>query len=382
MRYTNNTDWKRLSSLLLLLLPGCVEDYNPPVTAAQTALLVVDGFINSKGVSTIKLSRTASLAATNVPPPETRALVYIEDEAGRQQQLFESSAGTYVSAPLTLDAAKKYRLHLRTASRQEYATDYQPVLTTPPIDKLYWTTDSDGATIRVDAQAPADASRFYRWDFTETWEFTSAFYSLLEYKGGRIVERTEQVYRCWRNENSTKVNVLSTKALSENTIRRHPIIVVPGTSVKLYYKYSILVKQRAQSREEYDYLTLLKKNTEDIGSIFGPLPVQLTGNVHALGNAGEVVIGFVGIGSEVQKRIFISRGELPKEWRPSSGLAEQCGAPDTVKSDDIMNFSGGNPQPIERLMIGQPRAGDYTAGSAPCVDCRLSGTNVEPSFWQ
>ena len=48
------------------------------------------------------------------------------------------------------------------------------------------------------------------------------------------------------------------------------------------------MKQRTQSKAEYDYLTLLKKNTEDIGSIFGPLPVQLTGNVHASGNADEL----------------------------------------------------------------------------------------------
>jgi len=375
-----NNGWMRLSSLLLLMLMGCVEDYTPPVTAAQTALLVVDGFINSQGVTTIKLSRTASLATTDVPPPEAAATLFVEDEAGRQQPLLETSPGTYASAPLTLDPTKRYRLHLRTASRQEYASDFQPVLTTPPIDNLYWITDGDNANIYVDAHAPADAARFYRWDFVETWEFTSAFFSGIEYKNGSIVPRTEDVYHCWKNDNSTKVNVLSTTPLNENVIRRHAITVVPNRSAKLYYKYSILVKQRAQSKEEYDYLTLLKKNTEDIGNVFGPLPVQLTGNVHALDNADEPVIGYVGIGAETEKRIFIGRSELPREWRPSAGLAEQCATPDTI--DNIREFSFGNPLPIRQLVLGEPKAGSYIAAGAVCVDCRLSGTNVRPSFWQ
>ncbi|QNE39758.1 DUF4249 domain-containing protein [Hymenobacter sp. NBH84] len=380
MRHAKNGGWKLLGFLLMLFLVGCLEEYTPPVTAAQTALLVVDGFINSQGITTIKLSRTASLTTTAAPPPETKATVFIEDAAGQRQTLPETSPGTYASAPLMLDPAKKYRLHLRTAAGPEYASDLQPVLTTPPIDNLYWTADGDGASIYVDAHAAANVPPFYRWDFVETWEFTSAFLTDIEYKNGRIVPRTEDVYRCWATANSTKINVLSTTTLSENTIRRHAITVVPRSSVKLYYKYSILVKQRVQSKEEYDYLTLLKKNTEDIGSIFGPLPVQLTGNMHALANADEPVIGYVGVGAETQKRIFISRGELPREWRPSAGLAEQCTTPDTI--DDVRRFNGGNPLPIRRLEAGEPRAGSYLGAGAVCIDCRLSGTNVRPSFWQ
>jgi len=379
MRRAKKSGWKQLGSLLLLLLVSCVEDYNPPIAATQTALLVVDGFLNSQGVTTIKLSRTASLSDTAKIPPETRATVFIEDAAGRQQPLPETIPGTYVSSPLILDPTKQYRLRLRTANRQEYASDLQPVLTTPPIDNLYWAADNDGANIYVDAHAPAEASRFYRWDFVETWEFTSAFYSGIEYKNGRIVSRTEDVYRCWRNNNSTLINTLSTTALTENRVQRHTITALPSTSVKLRYKYSILVKQYVQSKEEYDYLTLLKKNTEDIGNIFGPLPTQLTGNVHGISNPDELVIGYVGISSEVQKRIFISRSELPREWRPSAGF-EQCATPDTI--DNIRDFSFGNPLPIRQLASGEPRAGSYIAAGEICIDCRLSGTNVRPSFWQ
>ena len=380
MRNPQNSAWPRLSGLLLLLLLGCVKDYTPPVTAAQTALLVVDGFINSQGITTIRLSRTISLTEATAPPPETRATVFIEDAAGRQLPLTETEPGTYVSYATTLNPAQQYRLRLRTAAGQQYASDPQPVPATPPIDHLYWTAAADGAAISVDAQAAPDAPRFYQWEFVETWEFTAAYFSAIEYKNGRIVPRTEDVYRCWKNNNSTKINVLSTTGLSENKVRGHLITTVPSTSVKLRYKYSILVKQRTQSKAEYDYLTLLKKNTEDIGSIFGPLPVQLTGNVRALDNADEVVIGYVGVGAEVAKRLFISSSELPREWRPSQGLADQCGQPDTLLLKDLPQLSGGNPLPVEPVGIPEPYG--YTTAGAICVDCRLTGTNVRPSFWQ
>ena len=382
MRYSRNSGWPRLGSLLLLLLLGCVKDYTPPVTAAQTALLVVDGFINSQGVTTIKLSRTISLGEAGAAPPETRATVAVEDAAGRQLPLTEMVPGTYVSAATTLDPTQQYHLRLRTAAGQQYASDPQPVPATPPIDNLYWTPTNDGAAISVDAQAAPDAPRFYQWEFVETWEFTAAFFSGLEYKNGKLVTRTEDVYHCWKNNNSKKINVLSTTGLSENKVRGHLITVVPSTSVKLRYKYSILVKQRTQSKAEYDYLTLLKKNTEDIGSIFGPLPVQLTGNVHAADNADELVIGYVGIGAEVAKRIFISNTELPKDWRPVAGLADQCGTPDTLAANDVLQLSYGNPLPIRQLGIGGPRSGDYLVAGAICVDCRVTGTNVRPAFWQ
>ena len=316
------------------------------------------------------------------PHPETQAKLFIEDAAGRQLPLFETVPGTYVSPSLTLDPTQQYHLRLRTAAGQQYASNPQPVPATPPIDNLYWAPTNDGAALSVDAQAAPDAPRFYQWEFVETWEFTAAFFSNLEYKNGRIVPRTEDVYRCWKSSNSTKINVLSTTVLSENKVRGHLITVVPSTSVKLRYKYSILVKQRTQSKAEYDYLTLLKKNTEDIGSIFGPLPVQLTGNVRAADNADEVVIGYVGVGAEVAKRLFISASELPREWRPAAGLADQCGTPDTLAANDVLQLSYGNPLPIRQLGIGGPRSGDYLVAGAICVDCRLTGTNVRPAFWQ
>ena len=54
----------------------------------------------------------------------------------------------------------------------------------------------------------------------------------------------------------------------------------------------------------------MKKNTEDIGSFFGPLPSELKGNIHCLTNPEEPVIGFVTSSAATQKRIFIDASQV------------------------------------------------------------------------
>ncbi|GAB3861026.1 hypothetical protein GCM10028822_39870 [Hymenobacter terrigena] len=47
-----------LALLWGLLLAGCTDPYLPEAVQNPPSYLVVDGYINSKGVTTIKLSRT------------------------------------------------------------------------------------------------------------------------------------------------------------------------------------------------------------------------------------------------------------------------------------------------------------------------------------
>jgi hypothetical protein len=155
---------------------------------------------------------------------------------------------------------------------------------------------------------------------------------------------------------------------------------MPPNSTKLRYKYSILVKQYSLSAEEFAYWELLQKNTENIGTIFDPQPSQLTGNVHSLSDAAEPVIGYVGVQSVAEKRIFIKRDELPRSWRALTGYEQNCPAPDTLRpatGSALEVFRSGRAIPIDRV-----EGGGLLYSSAECVDCRKRGTNVRPSFWE
>ena len=77
--------------------------------------------------------------------------------------------------------------------------------------------------------------------------------------------------------------------------------------------YSINVKQYALSHEAYLFFEKIKKNTEQLGSIFDPQPSELQGNIHCITNPAETVVGYVDISEEKVQRNFYQEYE-------SSGL--------------------------------------------------------------
>lgn len=388
-----------------LLLAGCVERYAPDVPAATQNYLVVDGFLNSQGSTVIKLSRTLGLAAMGSAPAEAKATVYLQDNAGVHYPLTEGPAGTYTSPAQTLPPTRQYQLRILTSKGKEYLSDLVAVQTTPPIDKIEWRLEQNGVQIYVNAHDASNNTRYYRWNYTETWEFTSAYYSSLEFKnitGGPpapagtkyIVPRTQNIYTCWRTEPSTAIKQTNTTKLIQDIVADFPLLFLPLPNERLGSKYSILVQQNAQSPAEYDYWETLRKNTENIGTVNDPLPSQLTGNVHSVSDATEPVLGFVSAHSVVEKRIFIDHDDFPKgrliyadAYNNACLLTEvpkDLLIPDiplTIVDNALNVFRQGNLIPVASTLSGPSNNIVYTASTPECVDCRLRGTNVKPSFW-
>ncbi|KUG06988.1 DUF4249 domain-containing protein [Solirubrum puertoriconensis] len=371
-------------ALLWVLMGGCIDPFEPDIDEVETNFVVVDGFINSRGVSTIKLSRTFKLSTEGQPPAETRARVLIEQEGGSSVTLTESAPGTYTSAPLNLGAGTRYRLHFYTSNGKEYASAYTPVKITPAIDTVEWRLGGQGVQISVSTQDATNQSRYYRWGLEETWEFTSAHRSILEFVNGRMQTRQEDIYRCWANSVGSNIRLFNTTPLSQDVVSRQQLLEIPRTDTRLRLKYSVLVKQYAQTPEEYAYWDELRKNTESIGTLFDPLPSQVTGNVRCLSDASETVLGFVGAYSVAEKRIFISHEALPNEWRIyyKTGY-ENCMLLDTfLVRDADAAFSNPAVQPVEPVYNDRGILIAYTASARKCIDCRERGVNKRPSFWR
>ncbi|MBD2713750.1 DUF4249 domain-containing protein [Microvirga sp. STR05] len=368
---------------LLLLLPGCIDPYMPDGLSGPPNYLVVDGFLNSQGVTSIKLSRTYAIDARTAPPVEARASVAIEQEAGPRIPLLEAPAGTYKSPPLQLNSASRYRLHILTADGKEYASDYTPVKNTPPIDSVTWKTSADGLRIYVNSHDDANNTQYYRWDYDETWEIVPVIFPQYEYHVDDIrLIAVPYPTLCWGSTSSSAIRLTKTVGLSQDRVANFQLQSYPPTSERLRHKYSILVKQYAQTKEEYQYWELLRKNTESIGGLFDPLPSQLTGNIQCLNDSQEKALGYIGAYSVQEKRIFISRIELPRQWPYITGY-ENCLPPDTVELKNIhVTFRTKTTVPIEPVFSAMGPLRGYSSTSIECADCRKRGTAVRPSFWQ
>ncbi|MGI4872221.1 MAG: DUF4249 domain-containing protein [Janthinobacterium lividum] len=374
-----------LLAALLLLLSGCVDKFQPEVTSTAQRYLVVDGLINLRGVTTVLLTRTRSLS-TPAPLVEAKATVSIRDEVGTSYPLTEQAAGTYTSAALTLDATRRYQLRVRTVGGREYASDLVAGKLTPPIDQISWAVERNGVQLYLDAHDATNATRYYRWTYQETWQFNPPYHSEYDYSTGTILPRTDNIFDGWRTEGSTDISVGSTARLSQDVLSKYPLLLRPGNSDRFRIKYSILVQQYAQSAEEFAYWEKLKKNTESLGTLFDPLPTQLTGNVHCLSDASELVVGYVGASSMTEKRLFIDHTDFPPGTSFLTGYENQCSEPDTAYLYELPAKITPTQRVLYRYEYLSKITNTYVLRGyfytiAFCADCRIRGTNVKPSFW-
>ena len=386
--------WYLFGFLLLLSAGGCVQEYLPEVISAENRYLVVDGFINGRGVTRMHLARTLLVAAPSNFPPETEAHITIESTNGRQYALAATdSAGYYLSDSLILPVTDQYRLHIRTRNGRDYASDFVALKMTPPIDNLEGRPQANGLQLYISAHDATNQTQYYRWDYTETWEFTSAYWSHWRFAKGTpdrrpYFRRTEDIYHCWRTRLSTSIATTSTVRLSQDAVRNFRLVLIPPTDGRIEHKYSILVRQYALSQAEFDYWEAVKKNTENIGTLFDPLPSQVQGNVHCLSAPDEPVLGFVGASSVVEQRIFIDRLALPPEWHPVQAEYKKCTDLNTVINDTILGinmykfFADTTYRiPVYEIRSNSGTIKGFTNQTPACVDCRLYGVNKKPSYW-
>ncbi|PTX21041.1 uncharacterized protein DUF4249 [Pontibacter mucosus] len=378
--------WNAILGWLLLLAGGCVEPYTPEVLEAPNSFLVVNGFINANGPTTIQLLRTQNLSEETMPPAETRALVRIESDNGEGYTLQETGLGSYTIGPLHLSPLQQYRLFIRTSNGKEYASDFVEAKQTPAIDEVSWAPVDNEVQIYVSSHDPSNNTWYYRWEFESTWQFRSALFSNFKYVNDTVEFRTDAdppIYHCWKSANSTSIQLSNSVRLSQDVISKFRLFTLPSDAEQLGIKYSILVKQYALTRDAYEYWETLKKNTESMGTLFDPLPSQLKGNIRNLQDPNEPVVGFMSASTTQEKRMFINSRDLPREWRLFNPT---CQLPDTFlfSRDRVADyFRSGVLIPLNELYPeGSPFPVGYTYSNLNCVDCRTKGTNVKPAYWE
>ena len=88
--------------------------------------------------------------------------------------------GIYTSPNLNLVLNQEYRLRITTSNGKEYLSDYVIAKKTPLIDSLGFRQEDKGVQVYVNAHDDSNNTRYYRWDFDETWEIKSYYYSLFK----------------------------------------------------------------------------------------------------------------------------------------------------------------------------------------------------------
>ncbi len=371
--------------LLILAFTGCRDPFEPELTQTDFAQLVVEGYIEINGKeSGIKLSRTRPVISDTDPNMESGATVMLRDEFGYQWDLQESEPGTYSFSGF-LSAFSTYQLEIILNNGNRYISDNLTPIITPEIGDVGFQKDENGVDIFISTQGN-DQAQYFLWDYEEYWQFKPGIQTVFIYNP----ETNEVDYRrpdqainlCWNNNLFPRIILESAGKYTDKRIFQKELVNIPNRSEKLMQRYSIKVRQRAIDRESYDFWEILRKNSDDIGGIFSPLPSLIQSNISSLTDPEENVIGFVSMGQSAEKRIYINVADV-FPWPFFIPEYEFCQIENdtTFISAYSRKFSSGNLIPARPIMSGTTTIG-YLGAPVACTDCTLRGSNVRPDFWE
>jgi hypothetical protein len=365
------------SFLLLLILSGCIVQFIPE-TDEDKELLVVEGLITDQPeANTVKLSKSLPLGRKNVAKPLKGCIVKISDDRGNTYTLKESAAGTYVTDPAKFQGiiGRWYTLHINTNTAynnlnyESFPVELKPV---PKIDSLYYEKKTirgkdeisqavEGCQVYLNTHDPANNCKYYRWEYSETWEFRIPY------------DVTNKI--CWLSDNSDKINVKNTSVFAEDRINRYPLNFISNATDRLRVKYSMLVNQYSLNEDEYIYWEKLQNMSEQVGGLYDITPAAIPSNVWCLEDTNEKVLGYFSVSARSSKRIFI------RDY--FSGLIDLY---TNCPFDTIVGMG-----PIPGLNTSVWVIEDHTYDLPPtriitdkkgCADCTVRGTSKEPVFWK
>ncbi|WP_026956480.1 DUF4249 domain-containing protein [Algoriphagus vanfongensis] len=378
--------WALLGSLVLV--GACKEVYDPELSATEERILVVEGYLDTDGVpSELSLSYTVGTQEeVETFPAVTGARVHLESSSGQRYELSELGQGKYGFAK-DIPENEVYNLKIQLINGYSYTSEELKPLASTDILDIGFEKSEEGVEIFITTQGNEQVDNFL-WTYEETWAFKPPFPNNVKYdiESKNVVERSpeEKMDLCYLSIPNSDLVLESSSRFEDNLVFKQRIREIAPGDERLTERYSILVTQKALTPNGAEFWEILRRNTDDIGTIFSPLPTQIRGNMVHDQDPDTPVIGHVGLGKVSQKRLFIDitevypwQADVPEYFGCSTGL-------DTVFVQDYeqeFRFSNKYPTyPIYNQNGLEPIG--YLYSTEICVDCRLRGTNVMPDFWE
>ena len=360
--------------LLLLLSNSCIVQYYPKTNEAEE-LLVVEGLITDQpGINTVNLSRSLPLWKRQYPKPLKGCIVWISDDQGHINNLKETKDGTYITDSTTFRGivGRQYSLHIQTTtdsvnlSYESLPVEMKPV---PPIDSIYyekqvyvtWPQPVEGCQIYLDTHNPANNCKFFRWKYSETWEFHLPY---------NVTNRV-----CWISDNSSGIFIKNASFLADNTIIKYPVITISNPIDKLSVKYSILVNQYSLNEDEYLYWERLQNTIDQVGGLYDMIPMAIPNNIYCLEDPNRKVLGYFSVSAVSSKRIFIK-----DNFQSVNDLYYKCISDTIFGTGPITGLNSSVWLIVDQSNLVPPKR--YVTDKYGCADCRARGTTVKPSFWK
>jgi hypothetical protein len=363
---------------IILSAYGCITKFMPELDENRE-LLVVEGLLTDRPeTNTIRLTKSLPIGKKSNIKPVPGCTVSIIDDLDNSWTLKEKGNGYYITDSLRFRGVtgRKYTLRIQSHSSvlNNYSYESLPMelKPVPPIDNLYWEkflieeghnyfAPKEGCEIYLDTHDDTQECKFFRWDFTETWEVILPF---------MVPNKV-----CWATSESGSILIKNTSLLSEASISRFPINFITPATDRLKEKYSIIVNQYSINEQEYEYWDKMQRLTEHSGTLYDDIPFSVPGNIYCVEDPTEKVLGYFSVSAKTSKRIFIAN--------TLSGMVQlynDCPISPPIPFGEPVPTLGVNVWIIYDHSQEVPPYIIYTDKKF-CADCTTRGTKIKPPFW-
>ncbi|MEQ9288918.1 MAG: DUF4249 domain-containing protein [Cyclobacteriaceae bacterium] len=381
---------------MAMALFSCLDPFDPNISDSNKEFLVVDGIItNQPGPYTVKVAKSTSIEGES--PQLTGMEISIEEIGGSRETLIETSNGIYQTQALQGELGKSYRLNIEY-NGSLYQSTWETIHPSPTIDSVYFVSESRGTTDKdndldgvqffIDSHGDEDGTRYFRYEWDETWRIGVRWPSFFDYVANDTVVFTSNPrYDCWKYASPAGINIATTNGLSKNVLSQHPLGFMTADGERFTRRYSLLVKQYALAEKEYLFWKNLQESNEELGSLFDRQPAKVLGNITNTGNSDELILGYFSASGVQEQRIFVS----PSEVLPSLTLRPPC-----LDLDSLFKSELGDE--YEATLVGELDLGKYffdfiysdfaiepigaLVSPSNCSDCTTKGGYLtKPEFW-
>ena len=389
---TQTKTYYKVLILIACFVLSCTEPFNINSIDFEDALIIEAIITDEVKHQEIKLSRTFSLDEFT-PSKENNAQVMISDENQNTYEFEETSSGVYTSkTEFGATSNSTYTLTVITNNGKTYKSQPTQLPNTVPINNLYASkevsadTGIENISIFIDGFEASGDSKYFRYEYEETYEIVASSWVDGEFTISNSGQLSWNELCCRPIEKRVCYNTVVSDSIiqlkGENfTQGNSSPFLVRSLSINnpiIRTRYSILVKQYAQSLEAFTFYKILNKfsSSEDVFS--QNQPGFFNGNLFSVDNSKEKVVGFFDISSVSTERIFFNYSDFfPNE--PAPPYFEDCTSymitdlnllKEEVIAENVV-YASANSDP----------GGIPFVVSASCGDCTKLGSSSKPDFW-
>ncbi|MXO03584.1 DUF4249 domain-containing protein [Flavobacterium sp. HBTb2-11-1] len=394
--------------ILTFAISSCTEQYVFQNTDFESALVVEGTITNELKNQTIRLSQVYQLEESG-PRLEKGANVFVSDDQGNEYQFAEKDTIYESMTPFKAEPGRKYQLRIRTSAGKNYISDEQVLTTETKIDKLTATVANvngqKGVQINVNGYDPSNSSKYYRYEYVETYKIEAPLWSPFETsivnvpavpanpELGTPAEparedilvslRKKETKTCFSSKKSNEIILNNTNTLSEDRVN-FPVRFISNQNYIISYRYSIFVKQYIQNLAAHTYYKTLKDLSSSGGILSPKQPGFFYGNIRSVENPSEKVIGFFEVSAVSSERIFFNYADLfPGEPLPPY-YESDC---DVRQFEDCLGDPPCNGTQLRSAILSRylvhlsSSPPSYSMVKAACGDCTSFSSNIVPPFW-